>query len=84
MTEWLEKLSTGIALAVVGAIGGFMTWVVRRLLTNQKEIEILRSELQARDTLRQESRKAFEETQKDIRELRRDIHSLLTHNGGQQ
>lgn len=77
VTEWIHDASVKITVTVIGALGAAVIWLIRRILTNQKQIELLRAELAARDVLRQEDRKAFAEVQKDIREMRAEIRQLF-------
>lgn len=59
----LDKIWTAIVATVVGGI----SWLVRRVLTNEKQIALLQAELKR--------------GREDIREVRDDVKSLLVGNG---
>lgn len=61
---------------VIAAIFGGISWLVRRVLTNQEEIALLKSEIAARDIRRQEDREIMQEIKTDLKEVKRDIIEL--------
>lgn len=63
-------------LAVFTAIGGGIMWLIRQVLTNQKAIALLQSEIAHRDTLRQEDREAVREVRDDVKAIRREIGEM--------
>lgn len=57
--SWYSRIEDAIFWAVtsaVAAIAGGVGWLIRRVLTNQKQIELLQSEIRHRDQLRSEDR----------------------------
>ncbi|WP_065329476.1 hypothetical protein [Tritonibacter mobilis] len=61
LIERIEQASTGLAVtAITGAAFGCV-WLVCRIFTNQKQIEIMQRSLEDRDRLRDEDRKALPE-----------------------
>lgn len=66
-----EIVTTGISMV----IGGF-TWLVRTVLTNQRQIDLLQQEIRSRDSQRKEDRQVLMEVQKDVKEVKRDIMEL--------
>lgn len=71
MTLWerMEAASTGlITTAVVGVASGAM-WVIRRVMTNQAQIEMLQREITHRDNLRKEDREALGEVRDSVKRI---------------
>ncbi len=62
--------------AITGCAAGF-AWLVRRVLTNQRQIELLQSEISHRDRLRHEDREAVKEVRDDVKALRKDIADMI-------
>lgn len=58
---------------IIAALFSGVTWLVRRVLTNQEEIALLKSEIKARDVRRTEDREIMKEIQSDLKEVKRDI-----------
>lgn len=75
--ERIEQVGTSVVTAVVLAIGSGLTWLIRRVLTNQKQIELLQSEIRHRDQMRREDRDAVKEIKDDVKALRSDIQSMF-------
>lgn len=67
--ETLHDAAGGVVVAAVTTATGGILWVVRGILTNRKQIEILRNDLAAREELRDEMRKADRETVASVRDL---------------
>lgn len=64
-----DAASSVATWASVTVLGG-LVWVVRRVFTNQKQIELLQADLKAREALRQRDRE-------DILELKSDVKTLI-------
>lgn len=69
--------TTSLATGFVSACGAGFLWLVRRVLTNQRQIEMLQSEIKHRDRLRNEDREAVKEVRDDVKALRRDIQDMF-------
>jgi hypothetical protein len=67
----------GTAVATIAAAG---TWLVRTVLTNQKQIALLQEEISSRDVRREEDRTVWKELKDDVKELKRDILDIYKHN----
>jgi hypothetical protein len=67
--DYLDYIVSGIIATVFSA----MTWLVRTVLTNQKQIQLLQSEIKTREERREEDREAMQEMRADIKEIKRDI-----------
>lgn len=70
LTDAWDKAVAGAATA----IGGAVIWIVRRVLTNQRQIELL---MHQNDTLNREFSEAMNEVKADVKELRQDIWNLF-------
>ena len=65
--EILEKVSdaaTSLLITAVMGISGGIMWLIRRVITNQSQIEMLQNSLAYRD-------KRLDEIRNDIREVRK-------------
>lgn len=62
--------------AAVSSIFAGITWLIRRVLTNEKQIALLQSEIKDRDIRRQEDREIMQEIKSDLKEVKRDIIDL--------
>jgi hypothetical protein len=51
-----DEIVNTIIIAVVGAVTSACTWLVRTVLTNQKQIALLQEEISTRDVRREEDR----------------------------
>lgn len=75
-----SMIAAGVAMLLSG-----MAWLVRRILTNQKQIELLQREIQMRDERRREDRvfieKSFDDVKSDMKEMREDIRTLFNRKG---
>lgn len=74
--NWIDRAEQAVAsigTAAVMAIGGGFMWMVRTLLTNQRQIALLQSEIHHRDKLRTEDREAII----DVRESVKRIETVL-------
>ena len=71
----MEYLEYVVASIIAGIFSG-ITWMVRRLLTNEKQIELLHSEIKDRDVRRQEDREIMYEIKNDLKEVKRDVIEL--------
>jgi hypothetical protein len=74
--NYLEYIMGG-AVAAVFSSG---TWLVRRVLTNEKQIALLQTEIRSRDKRREEDRDIMKDIQTDLKEVKRDILDLYKHN----
>ena len=70
--NYLEYIVGSACAAVVSGI----TWLVRRVLTNEKQIALLQNEIISRDSRRQEDREIMNEIKADLKEVKRDIIDL--------
>lgn len=81
LSDALEKAGqNALGWAVVSLLGG-VVWVVRRIFTNQKQIELLQQELSAREDMRMRDRDDLKEVKGDVKELRQDIRRLVENQG---
>lgn len=62
--------------SAVAAIFSGITWLIRRVLTNEKQIALLQNEIRSRDERRQEDREIMNEIKSDLKEVKRDIIDL--------
>ncbi len=75
--ERVEQITSHFWAYAVAAVGGFIVWLVRRIFTNQQEIELLKQSLQSRDKQREEDREALHEVKSDVQEVRQDVKQIV-------
>lgn len=66
--------------SVIAAVFSGITWLVRRVLTNEKQIALLQKEVATRDERRNEDREIMRDIQSDLKEVKRDILDLYKKN----
>lgn len=59
--------------AVIVTVVGAASWLVRRVITNQRLIEMAMAEIKHRDQLREADRADIADVKKDVREIRNAI-----------
>jgi len=80
LNNYIETLVTAVIGAVIAAGG----WLVRKVLTSERKIELLESEIKGREERREEERKfltqiqhqmqsGFDTLKRDVDEVRRDV-----------
>lgn len=74
--NYLEYIIGGAIAAVFSGI----SWLVRRVLTNEKQIALLQTEIISRDERRNEDREIMRDIQSDLKEVKRDILDLYKKN----
>lgn len=67
--NYLEYIIGGAIAAIFSGI----SWLIRRVLTNEKQIALLQAEIKSRDKRREEDREIMAEIKEDLKEIRRDI-----------
>lgn len=70
--EYLEY----IIASCIAAIFSGISWLIRRVLTNEKQIDLLHNEIKERDIRRQEDREIMNEIKTDLKEVKRDVIEL--------
>lgn len=72
MSDYVNYAVTTIISTVMAGI----TWLIRRVLTNEKQIALLHAEIRDRDVRRKEDREIMNEIKTDLKEVKRDILDL--------
>lgn len=70
--EYLEYIIASFIAAIFSGI----SWLIRRVLTNEKQIDLLHNEVKERDVRRQEDREIMNEIKTDLKEVKRDVIEL--------
>lgn len=70
MLDKLEGATTSAVTWLVGALLGGVGWLIRRVFTNQKQIEALERELASREKLRGEDRERIAGIETDVRQIK--------------
>lgn len=83
--SWYEKfgdLANGVVLTILAAIMAVGGWIVRTILTNQKLVQKLETEIKIRQEQREMELQMMVDLKRDIRELRADVKMLFSNHGG--
>lgn len=75
-----DEIINTIIVSVVSTVTAACTWLVRTVLTNQKQIALLQEEISTRDTRREEDRSMWKELKDDVKEIKRDILDIYKKN----
>lgn len=75
--ERISEIASDLTGWVVTSIAAGGVWIIRRVLTNQKQIEMLQAEIKYRDQIRVQDREDLQDIKTDVKELRNDIKSLF-------
>lgn len=75
--ERISEIASDLTGWVVTSIAAGGVWIIRRVLTNQKQIEMLQAEIKHRDQIRVQDREDLQDIKTDVKELRADIKSLF-------
>lgn len=69
MPERISAFLDSAAVWLFATIAGGIGYLIRRVFTNQKQIELLQHDLQARDKLRHEDREDMAEIRKSVQRI---------------
>lgn len=75
--EKIEQASGELVSAGIALFSGAVVWLIRRVLTNQRQIELLQAEIKHRDALRREDREAVKEVRDDVKAMRSEIRDMF-------
>ena len=70
--SWFSKMEELMLWAVTGTLAALASgiwWLIRRVVTNQHEIEILKLDLERRDQLRREDREHMMQIQEGVKNI---------------
>lgn len=70
MIENIEHAISDFRSWIIATVGSGFVWIVRRVLTNQRQIEMLQRDLAAREAMRERDRSDLREVKSDVKELR--------------
>lgn len=77
MSEWVSTINDWV-YAIVSALVAAIIALVRKVNTNERQIELLNKEI----VMREEARKAVDDSVKEqLSELRQDVKSLIMNFG---
>jgi len=71
----MEDLGIVIA-SIITTVVSAIAWAVRKILTNEKQIQMMHNEIRQRDIRRQEDREIMNEIKTDLKEVKRDVVEL--------
>lgn len=76
--ERIEQASSGLMVAALAGLLGGVGWLIRRVFTNQKQIELTQLEIRHRDKERAEDRAVIQEIRLDQKAFREEQIKLKT------
>ena len=78
--SWYEKIDAAtpslIVAGVASGVSGFL-WLVRKIVTNEKKVDMMRQEIKFRDEQRKQDREDMHGLKVDIKELRSELHKIF-------
>lgn len=80
MSHWadvIEKTAGNFLTWVVVTLAGGAIWLVRRVFTNQKQLEMMQTEIRQREELRQRDRDDIQEVKRDVKEINKHVMTLF-------
>ena len=69
LNDWLHEIVAGIVATSFLAV----SYIIRVVFTNQKQILMLQKEILDRDQQRKEDREVWQSLKEDIKEIKKDI-----------
>lgn len=69
----IEKIGEGVNAIIASVVAGIFAggaWLVRRVLTNERQIALMEAELKSRHAQREEDRQDVKDLKSDIRYIR--------------
>ena len=78
--DYLKGAAEDFVGWLVAAVGGGLLWVVRRVITNQKQIEMLQSEIKGREAMRARDREDLQELKRDVKHLNQTVMEIFKAN----
>jgi len=76
--ERIDQASGGLMIAALTTGLGGVAWLIRRVFTNQKQIEMMQLEIRHRDKERAEDRAMIEEIRTDQKAFREEQIEMKT------
>ena len=73
-----ENLITSLFVSCIVSVGSAVIWLVRRVFTNQKQLELLQQEMAHREKSREEDRQLIRDTRNDVTEIGRRIDDWIS------
>lgn len=69
LPERIADAGSALIVSVVVAVGSGIGWLIKRVLTNQAEIALLRQHLENRDKQRDEDREAIADVRDSVKRI---------------
>lgn len=74
--NYLEDALHSFVTWVVVSVGGAVVWLFRKVLTNERQISMLKAEIDSREERRNEDRQVMQEIREDLKGVKNDILDL--------
>lgn len=74
--NYLEDALHSFVTWVVVSVGGAVIWLFRKVLTNERQISMLKAEIDSREERRNEDRQVMQEIREDLKGVKNDILDL--------
>ena len=69
LMERVADAGSSLIVTAIVSVGGGIVWLVRRIFTNQQQIEMLSAEIKHRDELRQMDRTDITEVKNSVKRI---------------
>lgn len=69
MWERVEQATANLAVYIITAMGAGLLWLIRTVLTNQKQIALLETEIRHRSQQRDEDREALADVRDSVKRI---------------
>lgn len=74
--NYLEDALHSFVTWIVVSVGGAVIWLFRKVLTNERQIAMLKAEIDSREERRNEDRQVMQEIREDLKGVKNDILDL--------
>lgn len=74
--NYLEDALHSFVTWIVVSVGGAVVWLFRKVLTNERQISMLKAEIDSREERRNEDRQVMQEIREDLKGVKNDILDL--------
>ena len=69
IADKVSEISTSVTVTIITAVGGAAIWLVRRIFTNQQQIEMRAREIEHRDQLRKMDRSDITDVKDSVKRI---------------
>lgn len=75
-----ENIVTTLVIGGFSALSSGVWWLIRRVITNVKQIELMQQEMRLREKAREADREMIRDTQSEVKDIRHRLDALFDQN----